>query len=81
MIVALSVDRIGGILSVIWALGGTTGGAMYVTTLWVLFSKRHTGYTAPSVTLISLLVNSFFQWSGLYPLNQGQIQALGALLP
>ncbi len=81
MIVALSVDRMGGILSVIWALGGVTGGAMYVPTLWALFSKRHTGYTALSVTLICLLVNSFFKWSGLYPLNQGQTQALGVLLP
>ena len=81
MIVALSVDRMGGILSVIWAVGGVTGGAMYIPMLWALFSKRHTGYTVLSVTLICLSVNSFFKWSGLYPLNQGQTQALGALLP
>ena len=81
MIVALSVDRMGGILSVIWAVGGVTGGAMYIPMLWALFSKRHTGYTVLSVTLICLSVNSFFKWSGLYPLNQGQMQALGALLP
>jgi len=33
------------------------------------------------VTLICLSVNSFFKWSGVYPLNQGQTQSLGALLP
>lgn len=81
MIVALSVDCMGGILSVIWAVGGVTGGAMYIPMLWALFSKRHTGYTVLSITLICLSVNSFFKWSGLYPLNQGQTQSLGALLP
>ncbi len=81
MVVALSVDRMGGILSVIWAVGGVTGGAMFIPMLWALFSKRHTGYTVLSVTLICLSVNSFFKWSGLYPLNEGQTQALGALLP
>ncbi|HCR29322.1 MAG TPA: hypothetical protein DIV79_04810 [Opitutae bacterium] len=54
---------------------------MYIPMLWALFSKRHTGYTVLSITLICLLVNSFFKWSGLFPLNQGQTQALGALLP
>ena len=54
---------------------------MFIPMLWALFSKRHTGYTVLSVTLICLSVNSFFKWSGLYPLNEGQTQALGALLP
>ena len=54
---------------------------MYIPMLWALFSKRHSGYTVLSITLICLAVNSFFKWSGLYPLNQGQTQALGALLP
>lgn len=81
MIIALSIDRMGGILSVIWAVGAVTGGAMYIPMLWALFSKRHTGISVLTVTIICLAVNSFFKWSGTYPLNQGQSQALGALLP
>ena len=54
---------------------------MYIPMLWALFSKRHSGMSVLTVTLICLAVNSFFKWSGVYPLNQGQSQALGALLP
>ena len=81
MVIALSVDRMGGILSVIWAVGAVTGGAMFIPMLWALFSKRHTGTTVLGSTLICLVVNSFFKWSGVYVLTQAQSQALGVLLP
>lgn len=81
MVIALSVDRMGGILSVIWAVGAVTGGAMFIPMLWVLFSKRHTGTSVLTTTLICLAVNSFFKWSGVYVLTQAQSQALGVLLP
>lgn len=54
---------------------------MYVPMLWALFSKRHTGYTVLGVTLVSLSVNAFFKWNGVYNLNQAEAQALGVLLP
>ncbi len=81
MAIALLVDRMGGILDVIWAVGAVAGGAMYIPMLWALFSKRHTGRTVLGVTLICLTVNAFFKWSGVYDLTQAQAQALGALLP
>ncbi len=81
MLIALSVDRMGGILSVIWAIGAVTGGAMFIPMLWALFSKRHTGASVLGVTLVCLVVNSFFKWSGVYVLAQAQSQALGVLLP
>ena len=64
MVIALSVDRMGGILSVIWAVGAVTGGAMFIPMLWALFSRRHTGSSVLATTLICLAVNSFFKWSG-----------------
>lgn len=81
MVIALSVDRMGGILSVIWAVGAITGGAMYIPMLWALFSKRHTGRSVLGVTLLCLVVNAFFKWNGVYNLTQGQSQSLGVLLP
>ncbi len=81
MVIALSVDRMGGILSVIWAVGAITGGAMYIPMLWALFSKRHTGFSVLTTSLICLVVNSFFKWNGLYVLTQAQSQALGVLFP
>jgi solute:Na+ symporter, SSS family len=81
MVIALSVDRMGGILTVIWAVGAVTGGAMFLPMLWALFSKRHTGRSVLTVTLICLAVTSFFKWSGLYVLTQAESQTLGVLLP
>jgi len=81
MVIALSVDRMGGILSVIWAVGAVTGGAMFIPMLWALFSKHHTGKSVLGTTLICLVVNSFFKWGGVYVLTQAQSQALGGLLP
>jgi Na+/proline symporter len=81
MIIALSVDHMGGILNVIWAVAGVTGGAMYIPTLWALFSKRHTGISVITTTLVCLSVNSFFKWGGLFDLTRAQTQALGSMLP
>lgn len=81
MVIALLVDRMGGILGVIWAVGAVAGGAMYIPMLWALFSKRHTGRSVLGVTLMCLSVNAFFKWSGVYVLTQAQAQALGTILP
>ena len=81
MAIALLVDRMGGILGVIWAVGAVAGGAMYIPMLWALFSKRHTGRSVLGVTLMCLSVNAFFKWSGVYVLTQAQAQALGTILP
>lgn len=81
MVVALLVDQMGGILGVIWAVAGVTGGAMYIPPLWALFSKRHTAKSVLGTTLFCLAVNSFFKWGGVYELNSGQTQALGSMLP
>ncbi|MDQ8201427.1 sodium:solute symporter family protein [Pelagicoccus sp. SDUM812003] len=81
MLVALSVDAMGGILDVIWTVGGITGGAMYIPPLWALFSKRHTGKTVLAVSVACLLVNCLFKFNGYVTLTQAQVQILGSGLP
>ncbi len=81
MVIALLVDRMGGILDMIWTIGGITGGAMYIPMLWALFSKHHTGKSVLGVTLFCLVVNTFFKMGGVFVLTSAQTQALGAVLP
>ncbi|MFC0537477.1 sodium:solute symporter family protein [Pelagicoccus mobilis] len=84
MVLALTVDHLGGILDVIWMLAAVTGGAMYIPPLWALFSKRHTGKSVLGVTLICLTVNLIFEGlkrSGVFALSPAQVQVLGSCLP
>lgn len=81
MVVALSVDHMGGILDVIWGVAAITGGAMYIPMLWALFSKVHTGESVLGTTVFCLGVNALFKWGGLVQLSEGQTQAVGSMLP
>ncbi len=81
MVVALSVESMGGILAYIWAMGAITGGAMLVPPLWALFSKRVTGSIVLGVTVTCLAVNCFFKFNGVIVLSQAQTQVLGSVFP
>jgi SSS family transporter len=59
---ALSIPYIGGIVEVVLSLGAITGGAMYLPPLWALFSKRQTGFSVLSITILSLIINLFFKF-------------------
>lgn len=60
--VALLVPYMGGIVEVVISLGALTGAAMYLPPLWALFSKRQTGISVLSITILSLIINLFFKF-------------------
>ncbi len=62
IIIALLVPYFGGIVEVVMSVAALTGGAMFLPPLWALFSKRQTGKSILSVTIISLLINAFFKF-------------------
>ncbi|MDG2357402.1 MAG: Na+:solute symporter [Polaribacter sp.] len=85
ILIALLVPYMGGIVEVVMSLAAITGGSMFLPPMWALFSKYQTGKSVLTVTIISLLVNSFFKF--LAPsildvsLNRAQEMGLGALVP
>ncbi len=85
IIIALLVKSMGGIVNVVLSVAALTGVPLYLPVIWSLFSKRQTGKTLVSATLISLAVNLFFKfaapsWLGI-ALTRAQEQMLGALSP
>jgi SSS family solute:Na+ symporter len=64
ILIALFVPYFGGIVEVVMTLAALTGGAMFLPPLWALFSKKQTGTSILSVTLISLAINAFFKFLG-----------------
>lgn len=62
IIVALLVPLLGGIVDLVLGLAAITGGAMFLPPLWALLSKRLSGRVTLSVTLTSLIVNSFIKF-------------------
>ena len=85
IMVALFVKNMGGIVEVVLSVGAITGGALYLPPLWALFSKRQTGKSVLSATLISLALNLFFKFvsPGMFniTLSRGQEMTLGVILP
>ena len=64
ILIALFVPYFGGIVEVVMTLAALTGGAMFLPPLWALFSKKQTGTSILTVTLISLAINAFFKFLG-----------------
>lgn len=60
--VALLVPYMGGIVNVVLSIAALTGGALYLPPLWALFSKRQTGISVLSITILSLVINLFFKF-------------------
>ncbi|MEX2565704.1 MAG: sodium transporter, partial [Cyclobacteriaceae bacterium] len=83
--VAFLVPMAGGIVEVVLSIGAVTGGALYAPAIWGLFSKRQTGRSILTVTVISLLVNLYFKF--IHPLlygfslNRSEEMVLGVALP
>lgn len=59
---ALLVPFMGGIVNVVLSIAALTGGALYLPPLWALFSKRQTGASVLSITILSLIINLFFKF-------------------
>ena len=62
IVVALLVPYMGGIVEVVMSLAAITGGAMFLPPLVALFSKYQTGKSVLAVTIVSLVLNSFFKF-------------------
>lgn len=85
IVVALLVPLMGGIVNVVISVAALTGVPLYLPVIWSLFSKRQTGKTVLTTTLISLCVNAFFKflvpliWG--YSLSRANEMILGVAFP
>lgn len=84
--VALSVPYMGGIVNVVLKVASITGGALYLPAIWALFSKRHSGISLFSITIISLVVNLFVQVlapaiNSAWDITRAQDTILGVVFP
>ena len=85
IVIAMMVKSMGGIVNVVISVAALTGVPLYLPVIWSMFSKRQTGKTLLSVTLLSLALNLFFKFVspavlGL-TLSRAQEMMLGALSP
>ncbi|ARV16567.1 sodium transporter [Polaribacter sp. SA4-12] len=85
IVVALLVPYMGGIVEVVMSLAAITGGAMFLPPLVALFSKYQTGKSVLVVTIVSLVVNSFFKFvmpsMFEYSLNRAMEMTAGVGIP
>lgn len=83
--VAFLVPLAGGIVEVVLSIGAVTGGALYGPAIWALFSKKQTGKSIISVTVLSLAVNLFFKFLSpflfSFSLDRSEEMLLGVGLP
>lgn len=57
ILVAMSVQSMGGIVNVVLSVAALTGAPLYLPPLWALFSKYQTGFSLVTVTISSLVIN------------------------
>ncbi|SDX88877.1 transporter, SSS family [Lutibacter oricola] len=85
IVVALLVPYMGGIVEVVMSLAAITGGAMFLPPLVALFSKYQTGKSVLVVTIVSLIINSFFKFVMPsmfdYSLNRAMEMTAGVGIP
>ena len=62
IVVALLIPLMGGIVHVVISVAALTGVPLYLPVIWSLFSKRQTGRSVVTATLLSLCVNAFFKF-------------------
>ena len=82
VIVALLIPSLGGVVNVVISIGALTGVPLYLPVIWSLFSKRQTGRSVLTVTLVSLAVNLFFKFvtpAFGFALSRAEEMILGAL--
>ena len=85
IVVALLIPRMGGIVNVVISIAALTGVPLYLPVIWSLFSKRQTGFTVVTTTLLSFSVNAFFKfltplfWG--FSLNRANEMILGVTFP
>ena len=85
IVVALLVPLMGGIVNVVISVAALTGVPLYLPVIWTLFSKRQTGKSIVTATLLSLGVNAFFKFITPllfdFSLNRAEEMILGVVFP
>ena len=85
IVVALLIPSFGGVVNVVISIGAITGVPLYLPVIWSLFSKRQTGHSVLTVTLLSLAVNLFFKFVSPaafgFALSRSQEMILGVGFP
>lgn len=61
IVVAMWIPSAGGIVEVVLSTASIAGGALFAPIIWTLFSKRQTGFSVVTATIVSLLINLFFK--------------------
>jgi len=61
IIVAMWIPSAGGIVEVVLSTASIAGGALFAPIIWTLFSKRQTGFSVVTATVVSLIVNLFLK--------------------
>ncbi|MGV3505474.1 MAG: sodium:solute symporter family protein [Adhaeribacter sp.] len=59
---ALLVPKVGGLVSVVLAIGAITGGSLLAPVIWTLFSRRQTAFSILLTSLCSLALSLFFKF-------------------
>ncbi len=62
ILIALMIQYMGGVVNVVISLAALTGVPLYLPVMWTLFSKRQTGFSVLTTTIVSLLFNGFFKF-------------------
>lgn len=85
ILVALMVPAMGGIVEAVISLGAVTGGALFLPPIWSLFSKKQTGRTVLTTTIITLSINILFKFITPllfdFSLSRAAEMTLGVVLP
>ncbi len=85
IIIALSIQGMGGIIEVVMSIAALTGAPIYLPPIWTLFSKKQTGFSVVTTTAASLAINLFFKF--LAPsllgieLTRSEEMLLGVMVP
>ncbi len=83
--VALLVPLMGGIVNVVISIAALTGVPLYLPIIWSLFSKRQTGKTVLTTTLLSLVINGLFKFVSPrlfgFELDRAEEMILGVAFP
>ncbi|PWJ57924.1 SSS family transporter [Dyadobacter jejuensis] len=83
--VALLVPAAGGIVEVVLTVGAVTGCSLYGPPIWALFSKRQSGRSIMTITILSLGVNLFMKFASpvllSFSFSRAQEMLFGALVP
>jgi len=84
ILITLFIPLMGGVVNVVISLAALTGVPLYLPTIWTLFSKRQTGTSTITTTLLSLAVNGIFKFITPlfgFSLHRAEEMILGVTFP